>query len=316
MIENIRKPDMRVQLGQLVLKNPVMTASGCFGFGREYRNFFDLNILGAMVVKGTTLSPRQGNPPPRLAETPAGLLNAIGLQNPGVDRVIAEELPALTGVTPPVIVNVAGSSPKEYVEVARRLAKSPVVAALEVNVSCPNVAKGGMTLGTCPVQVESLVKSIRQVFPRTLIVKLTPNVTDIREIALGAARGGADALSLINTLAGMVIDVETQRPLLGNVSGGLSGPALRPVAVRMVWQVAEVVDLPLIGMGGITSAEDALQFILAGASAVAIGTGGLVDPSVFQRVLTGLEEYLVRKEIPSIKDICGLAHKKAVREGL
>jgi dihydroorotate dehydrogenase (NAD+) catalytic subunit len=310
------KPDMTVKLGQLTLENPVLTASGCFGFGQEYRDYFDLNILGAMVVKGTTLTPRRGNMPPRLVETPAGLLNAIGLQNPGVDRVILEELPVLEGLRPPVIVNVAGSNPDEYVEVARRLAGVPLVAALEINVSCPNVARGGMTLGTCPLQVESLIKSIRQVFPRTLIVKLTPNVTDIREIALGAAKGGADALSLINTLAGMAIDVETQKPVLGNGSGGLSGPALRPVAVRMVWQVAEVVDLPLIGMGGIASAEDALQFILAGASAVAIGTAGLVDPTVFQRVLTGLEDYLVRKDIPRLADLCGLARRKAMENGL
>lgn len=310
------KPDMTVKLGQLTLKNPVLTASGCFGFGQEFRNYFDLNILGAMVVKGTTLTPRRGNRPPRLVETPAGLLNAIGLQNPGVDRVISEELPALEGFRPPVIVNVAGSNPEEYVKVARRLAGVPLVAALEINVSCPNVSRGGMALGTCPLQVESLIQSIREVFPRTLIVKLTPNVTDIREIALGAAKGGADALSLINTIAGMAIDVETQKPVLGNGSGGLSGPALRPVAVRMVWQVAEVVDLPLIGMGGITSAEDALQFILAGASAVAIGTAGLVDPTVFQRVLSGLEDYLVRKDIPRLANLCGLARRKALENGL
>ncbi len=310
------RPDMTVKIGALTLANPVLTASGCFGFGEEFKNFFDLNTLGAIVVKGTTLRPRAGNPPPRLKEVPAGLLNAIGLQNPGVDRVIGEELPRLKGVKPPVIVNVAGESLHEYVEAARRLAESPLVAALEVNISCPNVARGGAAFGTCPLQAEALVKAVREVFPGTLIVKLTPNVTDIREIARGAAAGGADALSLINTLTGMAIDVEGQFPVLGNVTGGLSGPALRPVAVRMVWQVAEAVELPIIGMGGITSAEDALEFILAGASAVAIGTAGLVDPSVFGRVLSGLEAYLVRKSIPRLGDICRRAHGWEERKGL
>ncbi len=314
MTEIIFQPDMKVKIGHLTLENPVLTASGCFGFGEEFRDFLDLNSLGAIVVKGTTLRPRRGNLPPRLAETPAGLLNAIGLQNPGVDRVVSEELPLLAEVKPPIIVNVAGSSRQEYVEAARRLAKSPLAAALEVNISCPNVARGGMAFGTCPVQVEALVREVRQVFQRTLIVKLTPNVTDIREIALGAVRGGADALSLINTMAGMVIDTERQKPVLGNVTGGLSGPALRPVALRMVWQVAEVVHIPIIGMGGITSAKDALQFILAGASAVAIGTAGLVDPSVFQRVILGIEEYMIRKKVPRIQDLCGLAHRQEKEE--
>ncbi len=309
MTETNRRPDLKVKIGLLTLENPVLTASGCFGFGEEFRGFFDLNSLGAIVVKGTTLRPRRGNPPPRLAETPAGLLNAIGLQNPGVDRVISEELPLLAGVKPPVIVNVAGSSIQEYVETGRRLAASPLAAALEVNISCPNVTAGGMAFGTCPLQVEALIREMRKVFPRTLIVKLTPNVTDIREIALGAARGGADALSLINTMAGMAIDIESQKPVLGNVTGGLSGPALRPVAVRMVWQVAEVVDIPIIGMGGITSAQDALQFILAGASAVAIGTGALVDPALFQRVISGIEAYMVRKKVSRLQDICGLARR-------
>lgn len=314
MREGSLKPDLTVQIGSLTLSNPLLTASGCFGFGEEFRSFLDLNLPGALVVKGTTLLPREGNPPARLAEVPGGLLNAIGLQNPGVDRVISEELPRLEGLRPPVIVNVAGETPGEYVEIARRLARAPLAAALEVNISCPNVARGGMAFGTCSLQVESLIREIRQVFPRTLVVKLTPNVTDIREIARAAVAGGADALSLINTLAGMAIDVERQVPRLGNGMGGLSGPAIRPVAVRMVWQVAEVVDVPIIGMGGIASTEDALEFLLAGASAVAIGTGGLVDPSVFQKVLTGLEEYLVRKEIPRVRDLCGLAQRKRREE--
>ncbi len=309
MTGKIPRPDMTVKIGSLTLENPVLTAAGCFGFGREFAEFLDLNSLGAIVVKGTTLRPRGGNPPPRLGEVPAGLLNAIGLQNPGVDRVMAEELPRLKGLKPPIIVNVAGETPEEYVETARRLALSPPAAALEVNISCPNVARGGMAFGTCPLQVETLVRAVRQVFPRTLIVKLTPNVTDIRETARAAAAGGADALSLINTLTGMAIDIEGQVPLLANVTGGLSGPALRPVAVRMVWQVAETVDIPIIGMGGIASAKDALEFLLAGASAVAIGTAGLVDPSVFGRVQAGLEAYLVHRGIPRLEEICGLARR-------
>jgi dihydroorotate dehydrogenase (NAD+) catalytic subunit len=307
-------PDLRVKIGALTLKNPVLPASGCFGFGREFQSFLDLNSLGAVVVKGTTLNPRGGNAPPRLQEAPAGLLNAIGLQNPGVDAVILEELPRLQGLNSPVIVNVAGDSVADYVETARRLAEIPLVQALEVNISCPNVARGGLAFGTCPLQVESLVRALRRVFPRTLIVKLTPNVTDIREIARGAAAGGADALSLINTLSALAIDVERQVPLLGNVTGGLSGPAVKPVAVRMVWQVAEAVDLPLIGMGGIASAEDALEFILAGAAAVAIGTAALADPGVFGRVLKGIEAYLVRKGIHRLQDICGLARRRLSEE--
>lgn len=307
MTEKNRKPVMSVKIGDITLQNPVLSASGCFAFGQEYRSFFDINELGAIVVKGTTLEPRTGNSPPRLAETPAGLLNAIGLQNPGVEAVIKDELPLLADVTPPIIVNIAGSTPEEYIEVARRLDKVAVVAALELNVSCPNVARGGLAFGTSPQGIEELVREVKKVVTKTVIVKLSPNVTDITSIAVGAARGGADALSLINTLLGMSIDIERQRPVLGNITGGLSGPAVRPVALRMVWQVASEVSLPIIGMGGITSAEDALQFILAGASAVAVGTAGLVDPAVFPRIIAGIESYLIRKGVDSLQDICGAA---------
>lgn len=307
MTERDKKPVMSVKIGDITLQNPVLSASGCFAFGQEYRSFFDINELGAIVVKGTTLESRPGNPPPRLAETPAGLLNAIGLQNPGVEAVIKKELPLLSDVSSPVIVNIAGSTPEEYVEVARRLDKVAGVAALELNVSCPNVTRGGLAFGTCPQGIEELVREVKKSVTKTVIVKLSPNVTDITSVAVGAARGGADALSLINTLVGMSIDIERQRPVLGNITGGLSGPAVLPVALRMVWQVAGEVSLPIIGMGGISSAEDALQFILAGASAVAVGTAGLVDPTIFPRIIAGIESYLIRKGANSLQDICGAA---------
>ncbi len=301
--------DMSVKIGKLTLKNPVLSASGCFGFGEEHRPFFDLNDLGGIVVKGTTLKSRQGNPPPRLAETPSGLLNAIGLQNPGVDMVIKNKLPLLRDVTPPIIVNISGNTPEEYIELAKRLEEVDLVSALEVNVSCPNVTKGGMAFGTCPEGVESLVRSIKKVTTKTLIVKLSPNVTDIVSIAHGAEEGGADAVSLINTLLGMAIDIDCQRPVLGNITGGLSGPAVKPVALRMVWQVAQRVSIPIIGMGGISSARDALEFILAGASAVAIGTASLVDPTIFPKVIKGIEDYMIKKDISTLTELRGLAQR-------
>lgn len=301
--------EMSVKIGRLTLKNPVLSASGCFGFGEEHRSFFDLNELGGIVVKGTTLKPRQGNPPPRLAETPSGLLNAIGLQNPGVDAVIKKELPLLKDITSPIIVNISGNTPEEYIEIAKRFEEVDLVQALEVNVSCPNVAKGGMAFGTCPKGVETLVKSLKKVTGKTLIIKLSPNVTDIVSIARGAESGGADAVSLINTLLGMAIDINCQRPVLGNITGGLSGPAVKPVALRMVWQVAQRVSIPIIGMGGISSSQDALEFLLAGASAVSIGTASLVDPAVFPRVIKGIEKYMLKRGILNIKDLTGLAQK-------
>jgi dihydroorotate dehydrogenase (NAD+) catalytic subunit len=297
--------DLSVQLAGLSLRNPVMTASGTFGFGAEYEGLVRLGGLGAMVVKATTLEPRAGNRPPRVAETPAGMLNAIGLQNPGLETVLAEKLPKAASYGVPVIVNISGQSVGEFAQLAEALSASPYVAALEVNISCPNVACEGMFFGTDAGLTEELVAAVKARATKPVIVKLSPNVTDIAEIAKGAQAGGADALSLINTLLGMAIDVERRRPRLGNITGGLSGPAVRPVAVRMVWQVAQAVDLPIIGMGGITCAEDALEFILAGATAVAVGTWNFVDYAACDHVIAGLRDYCVRHEVARVADLVG-----------
>lgn len=297
--------DLRVRVGSLELPNPVLLASGCCGYGDELSRFVDLSDVGGLMVKGTTLEPREGNPPPRIAETPSGMLNSIGLQNPGVDRVIAEKLPWLSGLGVPVIVNVSGSRPEDYVECARRLADAPTAHAIELNVSCPNVKAGGIQFGVEPRALEVLTCAVREVFPRTLIVKLTPNVTDIGEMARAAVAGGADALSAINTLVGMSVDIATRRPTLHRTMGGLSGPAIRPVAVRCTWQVARAVSVPVIGMGGITCAEDALEFLLAGASAVAVGTASLIDPGVHRRVIQGIAEYCQKERVLSAREIVG-----------
>jgi len=301
--------DLSVEIGGLKMKNPVMTASGTFGYGREYAHVVDLNRLGALVVKGTSVHPWAGNPPPRVAETPAGMLNAIGLENPGVDRVVKEELPALRAFHVPVVVNIVGHTVSEYVEVARRLDDSDGVAALEVNISCPNVAEGGLTFGTDPDQAFEVLRRVREVTRLPLIAKLTPNVTSVAEIARSVVEAGADAVSLINTLLGMSIDIETRRPVLGNTLGGLSGPAVKPVALRMVWEVAGAVSVPVIGMGGICNARDALEFLMAGASAVAVGTATFVDPTAPLKIVDGIEKYLKEKGFRKVTEVVGLARR-------
>lgn len=301
--------DMRVRIGELELRNPVMTASGTFGSGREYADFFDLGRLGAVVTKGVSLEPWTGNPSPRIVESPSGMLNSIGLQNPGVEAFCAGDLAWLAQQDVPVIVNVVGHRADEYAAVAERLDGESAVDALEVNISCPNVDAGGMAFGTtCPAAAE-VVRSVRAVTDKTLIVKLSPNVTDVTEIARAVEAEGADAVSLINTLLGMVIDTRTFRPVLPRGVGGLSGPAVRPVAVRMVWQVAQAIDVPVIGMGGITCPNDAAEFMLAGASAVAVGTANFIDPTTTVGVADGLERFCATRGIERVTDLVGAAWK-------
>lgn len=289
-----------------MLRNPVMTASGTFGYGEEFAGLVDLDRLGAYIVKGTTLEPRQGNPYPRMAETPAGMLNAVGLQNKGVDHFATEIYPRLMSVESPLIVNVSGASIPDYVAVAERLAPLEHVRAIEVNISCPNVKQGGMAFGTTCEGAASVAKAVRAAWPRTLIVKLSPNVTDIVSIARAVEDEGTDSVSLINTLLGMAIDVERRRPMLSTVTGGLSGPAVRPVAVRMVWQVAKAVKIPVVGLGGILSGRDALEFIMAGATAVQVGTGNFVDPSLTMKMIDYLEDYCRRHSVDKISDLRGI----------
>ncbi|HWR54911.1 MAG TPA: dihydroorotate dehydrogenase [Negativicutes bacterium] len=298
------KPDLAVKIAGLHLKNPVMTASGTFGFGKEYAPFVDLNQLGAIVVKGTTLNPRLGNAGRRLVETPAGMLNSIGLENPGVEHFIAHELPNLKKFAVPVIVNISGHSIDEYRELAAIL-DIDGVAAVEVNISCPNVREGGLVFGTDCASAGSVVRAVRRATGKTVIAKLSPNVTDIVSIAKAVADAGADALSLINTLLGMAIDIRTRRPKLGNIVGGLSGPAVKPVALRLVWQVAKAVPLPIIGMGGIMTGEDAVEFLLAGATAVAVGTANFVNPRATLEVAEGIGQYLCENNLSSVQEIIG-----------
>jgi dihydroorotate dehydrogenase (NAD+) catalytic subunit len=300
--------NMEANLGPLKLKNPVLTASGTFGFGEEYSSLLELEKLGALVVKGLTLKPRQGNPAPRIVETPAGMLNAIGLQNPGLEFFLSKELPRLKNYQVSVIVNVAGDTENDYVTLARELSGEEGILALELNLSCPNVKKGGILFGTSAQTIDRLVRKVRQACNLPLIVKLSPNVTDIAELARAAENSGADILSLVNTLRGMVIDITTRRPFLGNITGGLSGPAIRPVAVRMVYEVYRAVNIPIIGMGGIVSVEDALQFFMAGASAVAVGTANFIDPYTIPRLISGLHSYLESENLSSMEEIIGLAH--------
>lgn len=300
--------DLSVKIGKLILKNPVMPASGCFGYGEEYARFFNLSRLGAIVVKGTTMRPRPGNKPPRIAETPAGILNAIGLQNPGAEEARLR-IGQLAGYGIPVIVNVAGNSKEEYLQVIQTLEKEEAASAYEINVSCPNIKAGGLSFGTDPGVIYELVSLLRAATKKTLIVKLSPNVTDITPLARAAEDAGADALSLINTLVGTAIDIQKRRPLLGNVTGGLSGPAVKPVALHFVWQVSDAVKLPVIGMGGISSAEDAVEFLLAGASAVAIGTANFINPLVCLEVIDGIAAYLQENNFNSVGEIIGLAKK-------
>ena len=302
-------PRLAVDLAGLRMKTPVMTASGTFGFGLEFRDFLDLNRVGGIMVKGTTLLPRPGNNGQRAVETPAGMLNCIGLENPGVDYFLAETLPKLREYDTQVIVNISGATEEEYARLAEKLTV-PGVAALELNISCPNVKQGGIVFGTCPESAAGVVRAVKQATDKLVITKLSPNVTDIVAMAKAAEEAGSDILSLINTLIGMKIDIVRRRPVLGNVIGGLSGPAVRPVAVRMVYQVAQAVKVPIIGMGGIITVEDALEFILAGASAVAIGTGNFVEPELAERLADELSAYLDKTGAASITELVGAALPK------
>jgi dihydroorotate dehydrogenase (NAD+) catalytic subunit len=283
-----------------------MTASGTFGYGSEFTDYLDLESIGAIITKGLSLRPKAGNRPPRIVETPGGMLNAIGLQNVGLEAFIRGKVPFLRTVNTPVIVNIYGNSPEEYGELAARLDKIPEVAGVEVNISCPNVRQGGIVFGTDPRAAQEVVSLVRDATIKPVIVKLSPNVTDIVEMAHACEEAGADALSLINTLTGMAIDLQKRRPVLANVTGGLSGPAIKPIALRMVWQVARAVNLPVIGIGGITSAIDALEFIVAGATAIQVGTASFLDPSASQTIARDMECYLTENGIASIKEMVGM----------
>ena len=297
--------DLSVNIAGLQMKNPVMTASGTFGYGTEYADFVDLSRIGGIIVKGTTLHPRQGNPYPRLAETPSGMLNAVGLQNKGVDYFIGHIYPTIKDIDTNIIVNVSGSQVADYVATAERLNDLERIPAIELNISCPNVKQGGMAFGTSCASAAQVVEAVRKAYRKTLIVKLSPNVTDIAEIARAAEGAGADAVSLINTLLGMAIDARTRRPVLSTVTGGLSGPAVKPVALRMVWQVAQAVGIPVIGLGGIMTATDAIEFLLAGATAVQIGTAHFIAPTVTVKVVEGIETYLEQNGFTSAKELVG-----------
>jgi dihydroorotate dehydrogenase (NAD+) catalytic subunit len=304
---------LAVELPGLSLKNPIMPASGCFGFGREYAQFYDLSKLGAIMIKATTKEPRFGNPTPRVAETSSGMLNAIGLQNPGLEKVIEEELPWLAQFDVPIIANVAGSTMEEYVEVAKHISKVPNVHALELNISCPNVKKGGIAFGTVPEIAAELTKLVKEVSEVPVYVKLSPNVTNIVEMAKAIEAAGADGLTMINTLLGMRIDVKTAEPILANRTGGLSGPAIKPIAIRMIYEVSQAVSIPIIGMGGIQSAEDVIEFFYAGASAVAIGTANFIDPFVCPNIIDELPALLDELGIDHISECTGRSWKKGER---
>lgn len=297
--------DLSVNIGKLQMKNPVMTASGTFGYGEEFADFIDITRIGGIIVKGTTLHKREGNPYPRMAETPSGMLNAVGLQNKGVDYFVEHIYPRIKDVQTNIIVNVSGSAIEDYVKTAEILNELDKIPAIELNISCPNVKQGGMSFGVSAKAASEVVKAVRSAYKKTLIVKLSPNVTDITEIARAAEESGADSISLINTLLGMAIDAERKRPVLSTITGGLSGPAVKPVALRMVWQVSNVVNIPVIGMGGIMNWKDAVEFMLAGASAVQIGTANFVDPRVTIQVEDGINNYLDRHGYNSVKEIIG-----------
>lgn len=296
--------NLSVKIGNLELKNPVMGASGTFGFGREYEDFLDVNEIGAIVTKGVTPKPRAGNPGVRIAETPSGMLNCIGLENPGVDAFIYDILPKIKKYNTAVIVNISAGSVEEYAEMAWRL-DIDGVDAVEVNISCPNVKEGGIVFGTDPKAAAAVTRAVKTHTKKTVIVKLSPNVTDIVQMAKAVEEAGADAISMINTLTGMAIDINTRKPLLGNITGGLSGPAVKPVALRMVWQVAKAVNIPIIGMGGIASAEDAIEFLLAGATAVAVGAHNFIDPSALKVIADGIAEYMQKHNIEDVNELVG-----------
>ena len=297
--------NLNIQVGKLHLQNPVMTASGTFGYGTEYSEFIDLSRIGGIVVKGTTLRERQGNPYPRMAETPSGMLNAVGLQNKGVDYFIDHIYPKIRDVNNNIIVNVSGSTIDDYIQTAEKLNELENIPGIELNISCPNVKEGGMAFGTSCLSAAQVVKAVRMVYKNDLMVKLSPNVTDISEIALAVEGEGADSVSLINTLLGMAINAETRKPLLSTITGGLSGPCVKPVALRMVWQVARAVKIPVVGMGGIMNATDAIEFMLAGASAIQIGTANFIDPTVTIKVIDGIDAYLDRHGCKSVHEIIG-----------
>ena len=299
------KPDMTVNLAGIPLRNPVMTASGTFGYGAEFAEYVNLERIGAFVTKGLSLKPRAGNPTPRIVETPGGMLNAIGLQNVGIDAFIAKKVPFLRSVDTPAIVNFFGNTVDEYAELARRLDEIPEVAGLEVNISCPNVKQGGIIFGTDPACAFDVVSACRSVTIKPLIVKLSPNVTDVVAMARACEDAGADCLSLINTLTGMAIDLNRRRPVLANITGGFSGPAIKPIALRMVWQVAKAVKVPIIGIGGIMNATDALEFILAGATAIQVGTASFINPGAAQQIAEEMEAWLAANGVADIKSLIG-----------
>jgi len=299
------KPDLRTRLGPLELKNPVMTASGTFGYGMEYEPLVDLNLLGAIIVKGLSLKPRGGNPPPRIVETSCGMLNAIGLANIGVEAFIKEKLPWLKKFDTEIIVNIYGESIDEYGELANRLKKLDGVSAIEVNISCPNVESGGMAFGTDPYVSAQVTERVLKNTDKPVIVKLSPNVTDIRLVAKEVERAGADALSLINTLTGMAINIERRRPVLANISGGLSGPAIKPIALHMIYQVVKTVEIPVIGVGGIMNSRDALEFLIAGATAIQVGTANFINPRATMDVIEGIRRYCIEKDITEIGELIG-----------
>ena len=297
--------NLNVKIGQLEMKNPVMTASGTFGYGEEYADFIDITKIGGIIVKGTTLHKREGNPYPRMAETPSGMLNAVGLQNKGVDYFVNHIYPRIKQIDTQMIVNVSGSAIEDYVATAERINELDKIPAIELNISCPNVKQGGMAFGVTTQGAEEVTRAVREVYKKTLIVKLSPNVTSISDIAKAAEQGGADSVSLINTLLGMAIDAEKRQPILSTVTGGMSGAAVKPIALRMVWQVAKAVGIPVIGLGGIMNWQDAVEFILAGATAIQIGTANFIDPTVSLKVVEGINDYLNRHGFSSVTDIVG-----------
>ncbi len=301
----IISPDMSVNIGGIALKNPVMTASGTFGYAEEFKDLSDLNRLGAIIVKGLSLLPTKGNPAPRIVETACGMLNAIGLENIGIEAFIADKLPFLKTIPTPLLVNIYGTTIEEYMQLAARINDTEGIAGIEINISCPNVKRGGVAFGTDSRLVYEVVQSVRKETSLPIIVKLSPNVTDITSIARSAEDAGADAISLINTITGMAVDIRTRRPKLANITGGLSGPAIKPIALRMVWQTAQHVKIPVIGIGGIMTAEDALEFMIVGASAIQVGTANFVNPKATMDIVSGIERFLIENNIPKLSDVVG-----------
>ena len=297
--------NLMTNLGKLQMKNPVMTASGTFGYGTEYSDFIDLSRIGGIIVKGTTLRERQGNPYPRMAETPSGMLNAVGLQNKGIDYFVNHIYPTLKDIDTNVMINLSGSTIEDYIKTAEIINTLDKIPGIELNISCPNVKEGGMAFGVSCLAASQVVAEVRKVYHKELMVKLSPNVTDIAEIAKGVEGAGADSISLINTLLGMAIDAKTRKPVLSTITGGLSGPAVKPIALRMVWQVAKAVKVPVIGLGGIMNATDAIEFMLAGATAIQVGTANFIDPAISVKIVDGIDNYLNKNGFSSAKDIIG-----------